>query len=45
MYFGGCRFSGVVAGTSKPVAFLSRADPVEVKLNTIASGILMTEGQ
>jgi len=44
MYFGRCRFGGVVAGTSRPVAFLSRADTAEVKLNTIALGILMTEG-
>ncbi|MBI5154326.1 phosphate butyryltransferase [Candidatus Poribacteria bacterium] len=41
MYFAACRFGGVVAGTSRPVAFLSRADTAETKLNTIALGILM----
>jgi len=45
MYFGRCRYGGVVAGTSRPVAFLSRADTAEVKQNTVALGILLTEGQ
>ncbi|MBI5724085.1 MAG: phosphate butyryltransferase [Planctomycetes bacterium] len=43
MYSSDCRFGGVVAGTTRPAAFLSRADTVETKLNTIALGILMTQ--
>lgn len=41
MYFADCRFGGIVAGTAKPVAFLSRADTAEAKLNTIALGVMM----
>ena len=42
MYFADCRFGGLVAGTSRPVAFLSRADSAESKLNTIALGVMMS---
>jgi phosphate butyryltransferase len=40
MYFANATFGGVVAGTSHPVAFLSRSDTAETKLNTIALGVL-----
>lgn len=40
MYFANAKCGGVVAGTSRPVAFLSRADTAETKLNTIALGVL-----
>ena len=43
MYFSDCRFGGCVAGTSKPVTFLSRADTAETKFHTIALGILLSE--
>jgi phosphotransacetylase len=43
MYFANCRFAGCAAGTSRPVAFLSRADTAETKLNTIALGVLQSE--
>ena len=41
MYFADCRFGGVVAGTSHPVCFLSRAGTADTKLNTMALGVLM----
>jgi phosphate butyryltransferase len=43
MYFSNCRVGGCVAGTSRPVTFLSRADTAQTKLNTIALGILLSE--
>ena len=43
MYFGGCPFGGVVAGTSRPVMFLSRSDTAQTKLNTIALGVLLSQ--
>jgi phosphate butyryltransferase len=43
MYFADCRFGGVVAGTSRPVMFLSRSDTAQTKLNTIALGVLLSE--
>jgi len=45
MYFARCRFGGAVAGTARPVMFLSRADTAETKLNTIALGGLLSGGQ
>lgn len=36
MYFAKSQFGGIVAGTSKPVAFLSRSDDADTKMNTIA---------
>lgn len=42
MYFADCRFGGLVAGTARPVAFLSRADSAASKLNTIALGVMMS---
>ncbi len=44
MYFADSRFGGVVAGTSKPVVLLSRSDTAETKLNTIALGVFLSEG-
>ncbi len=41
MYFADSRFGGVVAGTARPVCFLSRADTAQTKLNTIALGSVM----
>lgn len=43
MYFGNCAFGGIVAGTSKPVAFLSRSDSVETRINTLALTSVLTE--
>ena len=43
MYFARCRFGGIVAGTTRPVMFLSRSDTHEAKLNTIALGVLLSE--
>jgi len=43
MYFGKCRFGGVVAGTSKPVAFLSRSDDITTRLNTMAIVSVLAE--
>ena len=45
MYFSQCRFGGVVAGTSRPVMFLSRSDTAPTRLNTIALGVLLSEGE
>lgn len=42
MYFSPCQFGGIVAGTTHPVCFLSRADSTETKLNTLALGVLMS---
>jgi phosphate butyryltransferase len=44
MYFAKARFGGVVAGTSSPVCFLSRADTADMRLNTMALGVLMCKG-
>jgi phosphate butyryltransferase len=41
LHFSRCRAGGVVAGTSRPVTFLSRGDTAERKLDTIALGVLM----
>lgn len=45
MYCADCRFGGIVAGTTRPVAFLSRADTAATKLNTIALGVMMCQTQ
>ena len=42
MYFTNCRFAGCAAGTSRPVAFLSRSDNAQTKFNTIALGVLLS---
>ncbi|MCP4376732.1 MAG: phosphate butyryltransferase, partial [bacterium] len=44
MYFAESRFGGIVAGTTHPVAFLSRSDETDAKLNTIALGVLLGKG-
>jgi phosphotransacetylase len=36
MYTSDCRFGGVLRGTSAPVVFMSRADSVETRLNSLA---------
>lgn len=36
MYTADCRFGGVLIGTSHPVAFMSRADAVPTRLNSLA---------
>lgn len=44
MYFAGGRFGGIVAGTTRPVMFLSRSDTAATKLDTIALGMLLSQG-
>ena len=39
MYTAGCRFGGVLKGTACPVVFMSRADSVETRLNSLAYAI------
>jgi len=36
MYTAHCRFGGVLRGTTSPVVFMSRADSVETRLNSLA---------
>ena len=36
MYTANCRFGGVLRGTTHPVAFMSRADDVPTRLNSLA---------
>lgn len=36
MYTANCRFGGVLRGTTQPVVFMSRADTVETRLNSLA---------
>jgi len=36
MYTADCRFGGVLRGTSAPVVFMSRADDVQTRLNSLA---------
>jgi phosphotransacetylase len=36
MYTAGCRFGGVLRGTTSPVVFMSRADSVATRLNSLA---------
>ena len=36
MYTANCRFGGVLCGTSAPVVFMSRADTVETRVNSLA---------
>jgi phosphate butyryltransferase len=43
MYFADSKFGGIVAGASRPVCFLSRADTADNKLNTLALGVLMSK--
>lgn len=39
MYTAHCRFGGVLRGTTSPVVFMSRADNVETRLNSLAYAI------
>ncbi|MEA1912549.1 MAG: phosphate acyltransferase [candidate division WOR-3 bacterium] len=39
---GGAKAAGAILGTTKPVVMLSRADSPELKLNSIALGVVMT---
>lgn len=39
MYTAHCRFGGVLRGTTSPVVFMSRADSVETRLNSLAYAI------
>lgn len=41
MYTADCRFGGVLAGAACPVVFMSRADTVETRLNSLAYAIHM----
>ena len=43
MYFSTNRFGGCVAGTSRPVAFLSRSDTAQTKLHTIALVVMLSQ--
>jgi len=43
MYFGHCAFGGIVAGTSKPAAFLSRSDSIPTRINTLALTSVLSE--
>lgn len=36
MYTADCRFGGILCGTTSPVVFMSRADSVETRLNSLA---------
>ncbi|MEO0185534.1 MAG: phosphate acyltransferase [candidate division WOR-3 bacterium] len=42
IYFAKAKAAGIVAGASKPVVLLSRADDAETKLNSIALGVAAT---
>jgi phosphotransacetylase len=43
MYTADCRFGGVLRGTSRPVAFMSRADRVETRLNSLAMALALLD--
>lgn len=43
-YFGGARSAGVVTGARAPVVLVSRADPADVKLASIALGKITAKG-
>ncbi|MEO0124377.1 MAG: phosphate acyltransferase [candidate division WOR-3 bacterium] len=42
IYFARAKAAGIVAGASKPVVLLSRADDAETKLNSIALGVAVS---
>jgi phosphotransacetylase len=44
MYTAACRFGGVLAGASCPVVFMSRADSVATRLNSIALALHALQG-
>lgn len=43
MYTADCRFGGILRGTTHPVAFMSRADDVPTRLNSLALAIRMLD--
>lgn len=43
MYTADCRFGGVLQGTTSPVVFMSRADSVETRLNSLAYAIALID--
>jgi phosphate butyryltransferase len=43
IFFAGAKAAGMVAGASKPVIMLSRADTPETKLNSIALGVAISK--
>jgi phosphotransacetylase len=45
MYTAACRFGGVLAGASRPVVFMSRADSVATRLNSIALALQVLQGR
>jgi phosphotransacetylase len=44
MYTAACRFGGVLSGAACPVAFMSRADTTETRLNSLALTLAMLHG-
>jgi len=44
MYTADCRFGGVVRGASAPIVFMSRADSVETRINSIALALRLMTG-
>ena len=45
MYTADCRFGGILRGTSHPVAFMSRADTAETRLNSLALAVRMLDSE
>jgi phosphate butyryltransferase len=43
IHFGKAKAAGAIIGTKKPVVMLSRADKVDIKLNSIALGVVLSE--
>ena len=43
MYTADCRFGGVLRGTAAPVVFMSRADTIETRLNSLALTLRILE--
>jgi phosphotransacetylase len=44
MYTADCRFGGVLRGTTCPVVFMSRADTVATRLNSLALALAVADG-
>ncbi len=44
MYTADCRFGGILKGTSHPVVFMSRADDVRTRLDSLALALRLLEG-
>ena len=45
MYTADCRFGGVLRGTTRPVAFMSRADSVETRVRSLALACAVAEAE